>query len=130
MRESGWGSLAPLGAASQRFTFAPAQSTPGRSWDFRQARRLLRIVGRPTPTGTHWPFLPQVPMPGSSAMSLPMARICVSASAPSPIRVAPLTGAPTLAVLDQVGLGAGEDELAVGDVDLAAAEADGVDAVA
>ena len=34
-----------------------------------------------------------------------------------------------LAVLDPVGLGAGKHELAVGDVDLTAAEADGVDAV-
>ena len=92
-------------------------------------RPPIRIVGRPTPTGTHWPFLPQLPMPGSSAMSLPIARIWRSAVAPSPISVAPLTGAPTTPVLHPVGLGAGEDELAVGDVDLAAAEADGVDAV-
>ena len=32
------------------------------------------------------------------------------------------------AILDEVGLGGGEDELAVGDVDLAAAEVDGVEA--
>ena len=32
------------------------------------------------------------------------------------------------AVFDEVGLGGGEDELAVGDVDLAAAEVDGVEA--
>lgn len=55
----------------------------------------MSTVGWPTPTGTHWPSLPQVPMPGSSAMSLPNPRICWSAVAPSPIRVAPLTGAPT-----------------------------------
>ena len=34
-----------------------------------------------------------------------------------------------LAVLDHVGLGAGEDELAAGDVDLAAAKGDGIDAL-
>ena len=32
------------------------------------------------------------------------------------------------AVFDEVGLGGGEDEFAVGDVDLAAAEVDGVEA--
>ena len=36
-------------------------------------RPPMRIVGRPTPTGTHWPFLPQLPMPGSSAIGNDMA---------------------------------------------------------
>ena len=47
---------------------------------------------------------------------------CVSTSGPLPIRVAPLTGATDPAVLEQVGLGAGEYELARRDVYLAAAE--------
>jgi quercetin dioxygenase-like cupin family protein len=56
----------------------------------------MRKVGWPTPTGTPWPSLPQVPMPGSSAMSLPTMPTLVSASAPAPIKVAPFTGAPSL----------------------------------
>src|SRR5690606_29478139 len=31
----------------------------------------ILIVGMPTPTGTDWPSLPHVPMPSSSARSLP-----------------------------------------------------------
>ena len=44
-------------------------------------RLLMRSVGWPTPTGTPWPALPQVPMPGSRAMSLPTMVICFKASA-------------------------------------------------
>ena len=77
-----------------------------------------------------WPSLPQVPMPGSSSRSLPTMRHAVSTSGPLPISVAPLTGAVDLAVLDQVGLGGREHEFAGGDVDLAAAEVDGVEAAA
>ena len=40
----------------------------------------------------------------------------------------PFSGAPSATVLDAVGLVGGEDELAAGDVDLAAAEGDGIDA--
>src|SRR5215469_10935283 len=53
-------------------------------------------VGWPTPTGTLWPFLPQVPMPLSSFMSLPIMLTRVSDSGPEPIKVAPLMGAPSL----------------------------------
>jgi hypothetical protein len=53
-------------------------------------------VGWPTPTGTLWPSLPQVPTPGSSAMSLPIIDTLVIVSGPLPIRVAPFTGAPIL----------------------------------
>src|SRR5688572_16335117 len=53
-------------------------------------------VGWPTPAGTDWPPLPQTPMPSSSAMSLPIAATLVSTVGPSPIRVAPLIGAPSL----------------------------------
>ena len=38
-------------------------------------------------------------------------------------------GFANLAVLDPVGLGTGKDEFAVGDVDLAAAETGGIDAI-
>jgi CysZ protein len=55
-------------------------------------RPSMRSVGWPTPTGTLWPSLPQVPTPGSSAMSLPIIETRVSASGPLPISVAPLTG--------------------------------------
>ena len=33
--------------------------------------RSTLIVGMPTPTGTLWPSLPQMPMPSSSCRSLP-----------------------------------------------------------
>jgi len=52
----------------------------------------IRTVGWPTPTGTLWPSLPQVPTPLSSAKSLPIMDTRVSTSGPLPIRVAPLTG--------------------------------------
>jgi hypothetical protein len=42
-------------------------------------------------------------------MSLPMARMCFSAVAPSPISVAPFDRRTDLAVLDAVGLGAVEN---------------------
>src|SRR5690606_3299664 len=50
-------------------------------------------VGWPTPTGTDWPSLPQVPTPLSSARSLPTMDTLLIASGPLPIRVAPLIGA-------------------------------------
>src|SRR2546426_4495726 len=53
-------------------------------------------VGWPTPTGTLCPSLPQVPMPESSARSLPIMLTRVSASGPLPISVAPFTGCVTL----------------------------------
>src|SRR5258706_8858192 len=56
---------------------------------------ILR-VGWPTPTGTLWPSLPQVPWPPSMRMSLPIMLTRVSASGPLPVRVAPLTGWVTL----------------------------------
>src|SRR5690606_16549087 len=49
--------------------------------------------GWPTPTGTLWPSLPQVPTPSSSARSLPTIATRCMVSGPLPIRVAPLTGA-------------------------------------
>jgi hypothetical protein len=52
----------------------------------------MRKVGCPTPTGTLWPSLPQVPTPLSSAMSLPIMVTRVNASGPLPTIVAPLTG--------------------------------------
>jgi hypothetical protein len=52
----------------------------------------MRSVGWPTPTGTLCPSLPQVPTPGSSAMSLPIMLTRVSASGPLPMSVAPFTG--------------------------------------
>ena len=55
----------------------------------------MRMVGSPTPTGTDWPSLPQVPTPSSRARSLPTRLTRVRASGPLPMRVAPLTGAVT-----------------------------------
>ncbi len=90
----------------------------------------IRIVGSPTPTGTDCPSLPQVPIPESRLRSLPTILTRVSTSGPLPISVAPLTGRVISAVLDQVGLARGEHELAVGDIDLTAAEAHRVEALA
>jgi hypothetical protein len=42
--------------------------------------RSVSIVGWPTPTGTLWPSLPQVPTPGSRRMSLPIMETRVSTS--------------------------------------------------
>src|SRR5690242_1723887 len=53
-------------------------------------------VGWPTPAGTPCPALPHMPMPSSSAKSLPMPVTFVSTVGPSPISVAPLIGAPSL----------------------------------
>src|SRR6185369_5390854 len=55
-------------------------------------RPSIRMVGIPTPTGTDWPSLPQVPIPSSSCMSLPTRVIRVSTSGPLPMSVAPRTG--------------------------------------
>src|SRR5207253_8602135 len=52
----------------------------------------MRTVGRPTPTGTLWPSLPQVPIPGSCEASEPTAVTFFSASGPTPISIAPFTG--------------------------------------
>ncbi len=41
-------------------------------------RPPIRKVGWPTPTGTHCPALPQLPIPGARAMSLPIALIRLS----------------------------------------------------
>src|SRR5262249_16947614 len=57
-------------------------------------RSSLR-VGMPTPTGTDWPSLPQVPTPSSSSRSLPTMETLVSASGPLPIRLQFLSGAVT-----------------------------------
>src|SRR5262249_51717391 len=58
--------------------------------------RSIRSVGWPTPTGTPWPFLPQVPIPVSSERSLPIMVIRWRSVGPLPISMAPLSGAPTL----------------------------------
>ena len=52
----------------------------------------MRKVGWPTPTGTLWPSLPQVPTPLSRRMSLPIMLTRFKHSGPLPTMVAPLTG--------------------------------------
>ena len=52
----------------------------------------MRMVGWPTPTGTLWPSLPQVPTPLSRRMSLPIRLTFFMHSGPLPTSVAPLTG--------------------------------------
>ena len=56
-------------------------------------KRSILMVGMPTPTGTAWPSLPQVPTPSSSFKSFPTIETRVSTSGPLPISVAPLIGA-------------------------------------
>ena len=92
-------------------------------------RRSTFNVGMPTPTGTAWPSLPQVPTPSSSFRSLPTMLTRVSTSGPLPIKRGAFDRGGDLAVFDHVGFAGGEDEFAVGDVDLASAEIDGVNAV-
>src|ERR1019366_1627767 len=58
--------------------------------------RSIRSVGWPTPTGTPWPCLPQVPMPVSSARSLPTMVMRCRSVGPLPISIAPFSGAPIL----------------------------------
>src|SRR4030042_2653628 len=48
----------------------------------------MRMVGRPTPTGTDWPSLPQVPTPASRARSRPSREPRSRTSGPFPISVA------------------------------------------
>src|SRR5262245_19231045 len=54
-----------------------------------------RSVGCPTPTGTYWPCLPQLPSPGSSAKSSAIASTRASTANELPASVAPRTGAPS-----------------------------------
>ena len=88
----------------------------------------MRKVGWPTPTGTLWPSLPQLPTPVSSSMSLP-----IIADPGQRVRAVAdqrrtLDRVLDLAVLDPEGLAGRKDELAAGDVDLAAAEIGCIDA--
>src|SRR4029434_7631752 len=56
----------------------------------------ILMVGKPTPTGTDCPSLPQVPTPSSSLRSDPTIETRVRSSGPLPINVAPFTGSVTL----------------------------------
>ena len=56
----------------------------------------IKRDGWPTPTGTPCPDLPQVPIPGSSIISLPTIKTSLRDDGPSPIKVAPFKGAPIL----------------------------------
>ena len=106
---------------------AGARQTSGRGAADRQAGQASASAG-PRPPARPGPLLPQVPIPGSSAMSLPTICTLVSASGPLPINVAPFDRRRDLAVLDQVGLAGREHELAGGDIHLAAAEVHRVEA--
>ena len=80
----------PLEDVAQEVEQGPAQT-----WVPPTVIPSMRIVGSPTPTGTDWPSLPQVPTPSSRARSPPTRLTRVRASGPFPMRVAPLTGAVT-----------------------------------
>ena len=56
----------------------------------------MRRVGWPTPTGTPWPFLPQVPMPVIEREVVADHADAVRSVGPLPISMAPLSGAPSL----------------------------------
>jgi hypothetical protein len=104
------GACGPLGIRSVEEEIARAARACGLSlrvcarclsWQRRLARPQavpptvspsMRSVGWPTPTGTLWPSLPQVPTPVSSFMSLPIMLTRVNASGPLPTMVAPFTG--------------------------------------
>ena len=89
----------------------------------------MRTVGRPTPTGTLWPSLPQVPRPGSGMGSLPDRADVLERLRPHADERRALHRPADLAVLNQVRLAHLEDEVAVGDVHLAAAEVRAVQAL-
>ena len=80
-----------------------------------------RRVGTPSPTGTPWPSLPQVPG-GPMAKSLPSGVDAAEHLGAVADEVALAERLGDLAVLDEVGLGHAEHEVAGGGVDLAAAE--------
>src|SRR5262249_33591941 len=58
--------------------------------------RSIRSVGCPTPTATPGPVLPQVPIPGSRAVSLLIILMRWRSVGPLPINLAPFSGAPSL----------------------------------
>src|SRR5947199_9243246 len=60
--------------------------------------RSISRVGWPTPTGTPWQFLPQVPTPVSSFMSLPTIFTRLRSVGPLPFSMAPFSGAPSLSL--------------------------------
>ena len=88
--EKGGGHCIPIRLSKTQLTLPdrrlPAQAVPP------TVMPSMRSVGWPTPTGTLWPSLPQVPTPESSAMSLPIMEMRLSTSGPLPTSVAPLTG--------------------------------------
>ena len=87
-----------------------------------------RSVGTPSPTGTPWPSLPHVPG-GPMAKSLPTASMRLQHLGAVADEVALAERLGDLAVLDEVGLGHAEHEVAGGGVDLTATEVGDVDAL-
>src|SRR5439155_7774865 len=92
----GRGGAAGLGALENVDEQPAAIALGAHTWVPPTVMPSMRIVGSPTPTGTDWPSLPQVPTPSSSFKSCPTRLTRVSASGPLPISVAPFTGAVTL----------------------------------
>ena len=86
-----------------------------------QAGDLQATAGRRRPARV-WPDLPQKPMPVSKAKSSPTMLDPGQRRGAVADQGRALHRRGDLAVLDQIGLGALEDELAVGDVHLAAAD--------
>ena len=92
--------------------------------------RSIFTVGMPTPTGTLWPSLPQTPMPSSSLQIVAHHADVLQrfGTVADQRRVA--HGPRELAVFDEIAFGGGEDEVAAGDIDLAAAEGRAVESLA
>ena len=91
-------------------------------------RAFTRSVGWPSPTGTPWPSLPHVPGHAHGEVVAEQVDVLQHLRAVADeVALADRVG--ELAVLDQVGLGHAEHEVAGGGVDLAAAELGDVDAV-
>ena len=91
--------------------------------------RSILMVGMPTPTGTLWPSLPQTPMPSSRLQIVAHhADVLERLRAVADQRgVAHRAG--QLAIFDQIAFGGREDEIAAGDIHLAAAEIGAVQAL-
>ena len=91
--------------------------------------RSILTVGMPTPTGTLCPSLPQMPMPSSSLQIVAHHADVLQRFGAVADQRGVAHRARELAVLDQVAFGRREDEIAAGDIHLAAAEVGAVEAL-
>ena len=90
--------------------------------------RSMRTVGIPTPTGTLWPSLPHMPTPSSSFRSLPTMLTYFMRLGTVADQRGVAHRARQFAVFDEIAFRSREDEVAAGDIHLAAGEIGAVEA--